>query len=155
MRGISYYYVGRYEEGRRQFAAYEKVDTNDVENAVWHYLCNARLIGADKARAELLKIGRDRRAPMTEVYALFAGTARPADVLAAAGAVRKAEQAPANFLAHLYLGLYYESIRDEKKMLEHMKQAADARLGGYMGDVARVHLMVRKKGGGAQGHNRS
>lgn len=80
MRGISYYYAGRYEEGRRQFAAYEKVDTNDVENAVWHYLCNARLTGATQARAGLLKIGRDQRVPMMQVYALFAGTAQPTDV---------------------------------------------------------------------------
>ena len=144
MRGIAYYYAGRYEEGRRQFAVYEQVDTNDVENAVWHYLCNAHLIGTEKARAALLKIGRDRRAPMMEVYALFGGKARPADVLAAAGAAEVAQRAQASFLAHLYLGLYYESAGDEPKMLKHMKQAADARMGGYMGDVARVHLMVRR-----------
>jgi lipoprotein NlpI len=144
MRGISYYYAGRYEKGRRQFATYEKVDTNDVENAVWHYLCNARLIGADKARAALLKIGRDRRVPMMEVYGLFAGTARPADVLTAAGTAPIAQGVQAKFLAHLYLGLYYESMADEKTALEHMNQAADAGVGGYMGDVARVHLMLRR-----------
>ena len=41
-------------------------------------------MGVDKARAGILKIGRDRRVPMMEVYALFAGKAQPADVLAAA-----------------------------------------------------------------------
>src|SRR5262249_19581708 len=80
-RGISLYYAGRFEEGRKQFEGYEKVDTNDVENAVWHYLCNARAAGAEKARKELLKVGNDRRVPMTEVYALYAGKARPDDVL--------------------------------------------------------------------------
>ncbi len=37
-RGISYYYAGRFDEGRKQFGAYEKVDTNDGENAVWHFI---------------------------------------------------------------------------------------------------------------------
>jgi lipoprotein NlpI len=151
MRGISYYYAGRYEEGRRQFAAYEKMDTKDVENAVWHYLCNARLTGATQARAALLKIGRDQRVPMMEVYALFAGTAQPTDVLNAVRRAPVAQRAQANFLAHLYLGLYYESIGDEKKMLEHMKQAADTRVGGYMGDVARVHLLLRMKEANSKG----
>jgi lipoprotein NlpI len=85
-RGITCYYAGKYDEGRKQFAGYEAVDTNDVENAVWHYLCNARLVGADKARAAMLKIGRDRRVPLMEVYELFRGRATPDDVLRAARA---------------------------------------------------------------------
>jgi lipoprotein NlpI len=146
MRGISYYYAGRYQEGSRQFAAYEKVDTNDVENAVWHYLCNARLIGVEKARARMLKIGRDRRVPMMEVYDLFRGRARPEDVLAAAQAARAEERKQARFLAHLYLGLYYESLRDAQQARQQMALAAsDAPVGGYMGDVARVHLLLRRK----------
>src|SRR5207237_10701260 len=50
MRGISYYSAGRYEEGRKQFEGYERVDRNDVENAVWRYICMARTVGVDKAR---------------------------------------------------------------------------------------------------------
>src|SRR5207237_4347587 len=85
-RGIAYYYAGKFEEGRRQFEGYEKVDDNDVENAVWRYLCMARGEGVEKARAALLKIGNDRRVPMMQVYALFSGKAEPADLLAAARA---------------------------------------------------------------------
>jgi lipoprotein NlpI len=149
MRGISYYYAGRFGEGRKQFAAYEAVDTNDVENAVWHFLCNARLVGVDKARAELLKIGRDRRVPLMEAYALFAGKAKPQDVLAAA----QAGQPPAEewksrlFYAHLYLGLYHEAMGNAPKALEHLTQAAGANwTGHYMWEVARVHVeLLRKK----------
>ena len=36
-RGISYYYAGRFDEGRKQFEGYQTVDDNDVENAVWRY----------------------------------------------------------------------------------------------------------------------
>jgi lipoprotein NlpI len=147
-RGISCYYAGRFEEGQKQFEGYEQVDRNDVENAVWRYLCMARLAGVDKARAALLKIGNDRRVPMMTVYELFSGRAKPEDVLAAA----QAGNPPADelklrlFFAHLYLGLYYEAAGDKTRALEHLKKAANNyRVKGYMGDVARVHVELRTK----------
>jgi lipoprotein NlpI len=147
-RGIALYYAGKFDEGRRQFEGYEKVDTNDVENAVWHYLCNARAVGAEKARAAMLKIGKDRRVPMTEVYELYAGRAKPEDVLAAARAGRPGDEELKKrlFYAHLYLGLYYDAEGDKKKALEHIAKAADEyRIGHYMGDVAVVHRDLLKK----------
>jgi lipoprotein NlpI len=143
-RGISLYYAGRYEDGQKQFEGYEQLDTNDVENAVWCYLCAAKRLGVDKARAALLKIGKDRRVPMMEVYALFSGRAKPADVLAATQAgnppagLLKQQQ----FYAHLYLGLYYDCIGDAKQALEHLERAVQLRLGHYMWEVARVHRDV-------------
>jgi lipoprotein NlpI len=148
MRGISLYYAGRYDDGRKQFGAYEAVDTNDVENAVWHYLCNARLVGVARARAELLRIGRDRRVPMMEVYALFAGKAKPEDVLVAAkaGQPEPGQLKQRLFYAHLYLGLYYEAAGDKKLALEHLARAAEEYAGsGYMDDVARVHVALLRK----------
>jgi lipoprotein NlpI len=149
-RGISYYYAGRFDEGRRQFEGYERVDTNDVENAVWHFLCVARKAGVDKAQAGLLKIGKDRRVPMMEVYSLFAGKLKPEDVLKAAEAGRPAadDLKSRRFYAHLYLGLYYEVIGDKKRCREHMALAANKyRIGHYMGDVAAVHLSLLHKEG--------
>jgi lipoprotein NlpI len=147
-RGISYYYAGRYEEGARQFEGYEKIDTNDVENAVWRYLCMARQSGVEKARAAMLKIGKDPRVPLMEVYSLFLGKAKPEDVLAAAKAGRPsaAQLQERMFYAHLYLGLYYDSVSDRPRALEHMTEAAEKhRIGQYMGDVARVHLDVLRR----------
>jgi lipoprotein NlpI len=141
-RGISCYYAGQFEEGREQFAAYEKVDTNDVENAVWHFLCLARKDGIEKARASLLKIGKDKRVPMMQVYELFAGRLKPDDVLTAAraGPSTPAEQSQRLFYAHLYLGLYYEVAGDKKQALEHLNKAVgEQKTGPYMWDVARVH----------------
>lgn len=139
-RGISLYYAGEYDEGRKQFEGYEKVDTNDVENAVWHFLCVARPSGVAKARASLLKIGNDRRVPMMQVYQLFAGKIQPDDVLDAvkAGAPGKQELNDRLFYAHLYLGLYHEVNGDAKKALEHLSIATDHKIGHYMWDVARV-----------------
>jgi lipoprotein NlpI len=147
-RGTTLYYLGKFDEGRKQFEGYEKVDTNDVENAVWHYLCTARLLGADKARAKLLKIGKDARVPMMEVYALFGGKAKAEDVLAAAedGRPAPAQLRQRLFYAHLYLGLYAEVNGDKKKALEHLEKAAgEYRIGHYMGDVARVHAELLRK----------
>jgi lipoprotein NlpI len=148
-RGISCYYARKFDEGRRQFEGYEAVSTNDVENAVWRYLCMVPVVGVDRARAAMLKIGKDRRVPMMEVYDLFRGRAKPDDVLKAA----EAGDPPADevnrrrFYAQLYLGLYYESLGDGKRALRHLTAAAGHRISHYMGDVARVHRDLLRKGG--------
>jgi lipoprotein NlpI len=147
-RGISLYYAGKFKEGAEQFKAGDKVFANDVENAVWHYLCNVRVLGSEKARQSLLKIGKDRRVPLMVIYELFAGRAKPEDVLAAVreGDPQGPELKTGLFYAHLYLGLYYDATGDTKKALEHLNQAAeDQGIGGYMGDVTRVHRQLLSK----------
>jgi lipoprotein NlpI len=147
-RGISLYYAGRFDDGRKQFAAYEKVDNNDVENAVWCFLCAARADGVEKARASMLKIGKDTRVPMMKVYDLYRGEAKPDDVMTAANAgdASDDERKQRLFFAHLYLGLYYDATGDKKQALEHITQAAQKYyIDGYMGDVARVHEQVLTK----------
>src|SRR5262249_18929148 len=144
-RGISYYYAGRFEDGRKQFEGYEAVDTNDVENAVWHFLCLARSVGVKKARKRMLTIGKDPRVPMMEVYALYAGKIKPEDVLTAAKKVVKGARPEAGrdqlFYAHLYLGLYNEVTGNQKRARAHLAKAAkDYLIGHEMGDVARVPL---------------
>lgn len=141
-RGISYYYAGRFADGRKQFEGYQTVDDNDVENAVWRYLCQARESSVEAARKALLKIKQDRRVPMMEVYALYAGEKTPDDVLAAA----RSGEPPAEqlnerlFYAHLYLGLYYDAAGEKTLALEHIRKAADEhKIGHYMWDVAHVH----------------
>lgn len=144
-RGIALYYAGRYEDGRKQFELHQTVNSRDVENAVWHFLCVARASGVEKARAALISIEGDARVPMAQVHALFADKAKPEDVLAAA----KAGSPPADqldtqlFYAHLYLGLYYEAMGDARLAREHIFKAATGfKADHYMGDVARVHAQV-------------
>jgi lipoprotein NlpI len=141
-RGISLYYAGQYDEGRKQFEGYEKVDTNDVENAVWHFLCAAKADGVEKARAGMLKIGKDKRVPMKQIYDLFHGDLKPEDVLAAAkaGEATEEERKRRLFYAHLYLGLYFDLIGEKQTAREEFTFAAHKyRIAHYMGDVARVH----------------
>jgi lipoprotein NlpI len=113
-----------------------------VENAAWHYLCVARAESPAKARAALLPVGPDARAPMREIYEMFRGTMTPEEVLTAAG-----NQPSAQFYAHLYLGLYFESQGDRRRTLEHMTIAASDRykMGGYMHGVARIHLAILER----------
>jgi lipoprotein NlpI len=145
-RGISCYYAGKYEAGAKQFKDCEIAYPDDVENAVWHFLCVARMANAEKARAGLLKIEGDRRVPMMEVYALFAGKLKADDVLAAAKkAISDKALNHQLFYAHLYLGLYYEAIGDSARALENLELAVQHPVKHYMFDVARVHRELLKR----------
>src|SRR2546423_566559 len=141
-RGIAYYYAGEYERGRKQFELHQTVNPYDVENAVWHYLCVARLEGVEKARAALIPIAteRDPRVPMKEIFALYAGKTKPEDVLAATKARSEL------FYAHLYVGLYYETQKDLAKAREHIDKAANEfYMNNFMGDVARIEAKLLNK----------
>lgn len=139
-RGIALYYVGRYDDCRKQFESHRTVNPNDVENPAWHFLCVAHLESPAKARAALLPVGPDQRSPMREVYEMFKGTMTPDAVLAAAG-----QSASARFYAELYVGLYYEATGNKTAGLAHLKAAASqqyANAGGYMHRVATLHPLL-------------
>lgn len=149
-RGISCYYARQYEEGRKQFEAHKAVNPNDVENAVWHYLCVAKVSGVEKARAAFIPMEGDPRVPMKEIYALFGGKGKPEEVLKAAeaGSPSPARLKEQLFYAHLYLGLYYEAQGNAQEARTNiLKAASEATPGNYMGEVARVHarLLQNKK----------
>lgn len=145
-RGISFYYAEQFTFGRRQFEAHQTVNPNDVENAVWHFLCVAREENIESARTNLIPISGDSRVPMAQIHKLFAGKATEKEVIAAAaGELPGPRRESAEFYAALYLGLYHEVMKHPKASLEWMEKAVKlADIGGYMGDVARVHLMLRK-----------
>jgi lipoprotein NlpI len=144
-RGIALYYTGRYQDCREQFESHRTVNPADVENAVWHFICVARLESPQAAREALLPVGLDRRSPMPEVYEMFRGTMTPDEVLDAA-----TEDPNSQFFVHLYLGLYFEAFGDEVRALDHISIAADERFeragGGYMPVVARIHLRMLEAG---------
>lgn len=146
-RGISYYYAGRYDDGRKQFEGYQDFDSNDVENAVWRFMCMAKKDGMETARKTILKIGDDRRVPMRQVYDLYKGELKPDDVLAAARADNPSKDQLNSrlFYAHLYVGIYHDLAGDRKKALEQMELAVEHRIGHYMWDVARVHRDLLKQ----------
>jgi len=148
-RGISYYYAGKYAEGARQFYDGRKVFGADVENAFWHYLCNARKDGLEKARQNILALdGADKRQPMMRIYDLIRGKAKPEEVVETAEKAKldAEDRNEALFYAHLYVGLNYEAEGDAKKCLEHITRAVEKHpIGHYMWDVGNVHLKLMKK----------
>lgn len=145
-RGISLYYAGKFADGAKQFEGYQTVDGNDVENAVWRFLCQVRdpAVGLEKARSGMLVIKDDRRIPMSQIYALYHGDLKPADVLAAAKAGNPSEPVLNQrlFYAHLYLGLYFEVMGDLPAAKRHMDEAVRLKIDHYMGDVAVVHAKL-------------
>jgi len=148
-RGIALYYAGKFKEGKEQFELHRTVNPEDVENSAWHYLCNARATSPEEARKALIPVKADARVPMAQVLELFAGKLKPQDVIAAAENANLKGDAltSARFYAHLYVALYYESEKDDKKAREHLTAAVEKyKIGDYMWDVANAHLgMLRKK----------
>jgi peroxiredoxin len=143
-RGLALYYAEKFQEGREQFEVHQSANSNDVENAAWHFLCVAKLEGVEAARKHLIDINGDGRIPMKEVQSLFSGKGTAEAVLAAASEGSENTRRNQLCYAHLYLGLYYEATGDGIKAKQHIKLAAeDYAMQHYMGEVARVHLKVR------------
>lgn len=146
-RGIAYYYAGKHKEGVKQFETHKTVNPQDVENAVWHYLCNAKVIGKEKAAKELIDVTKDPRVPMAEIQKLYARKLKPEDVMAAANKVDEKSDAgkEARFYGNLYVALWYEAEGDNKKVIEHLTPAVEKFvISHYMWDVAKVHLAWTK-----------
>ncbi|MBL8176737.1 MAG: tetratricopeptide repeat protein [Bryobacterales bacterium] len=146
-RGISYYYTGQFEEGRKQFEIHRKVNPNDVENSVWWYLCMARLNRRAEAQEKLLPVGPDERIPMTEVYSLYSGKGSEKEVLAAMeqGKPSDRELRMRRFYGYLYLGLFAEAAGNAAKARAQILKAVQQNVGGYMWEVARTHLESKPK----------
>ena len=139
-RGIAQYYAGKFRECRDMFVSHRTVNPDDVENAVWHFLCVARAESPEAARKQMLPVGPDSRVPMREVYRMFKGELTQAQVLKAAGS-----DSSAQFFARLYIGLYLEATGNREAGRAQIEIAAEDRfagVGGYMHDVARVHMKM-------------
>ncbi|MFO0812277.1 MAG: tetratricopeptide repeat protein [Gemmatales bacterium] len=147
-RGLTLYYAEKFVEGVAQFTTSDKAEPEDVENAVWHLLCNARVKGLEAARKEMLKVNQDSRVPMMEVYKLFAGNSTIEKVMAAAeaGSPMTAEKQSRLFYAHLYCGLFAEMNQQPDRSSELISQAVKKYpIKHYMMNVAEVHLKLRKR----------
>jgi lipoprotein NlpI len=141
-RGIALYYAGRHADGVKQFETHKTVNPQDVENAVWHYLCNVKVVGKEKSQATLIDVTKDTRVPMAEIQKLYAGKMTAADVMAAVAQTDPATDAgrEAHFYGHLYVALWFEAEGDSKKVFEHITPAVEKyEISHYMWDIAKVH----------------
>jgi lipoprotein NlpI len=141
-RGISLYYLDKFEAGREQFEVHRTVNPNDVENAFWHFLCVAKKDGVEAARAALLPCGRDSRVPLMEVLELLKGNSTPEAVITAAESTAGGPRGKsvAKFYGHLYVGLYYDALGKKDLAKAHLEKSIAEKTGEYMRDVALIHL---------------
>jgi lipoprotein NlpI len=145
-RGIALYYAKKYQEGREQFELHRRVNPNDVENSVWHFMCVAKLEGPEKARAVLIPSAGDSRPPLMDVLELFRGKKTPEDIANAAEKFKAGTRtgASARFYVYLYIGLYFEAMGDDQLAREWIKKSLETEITGYMADVGRFHLQYYK-----------
>ncbi|OKH40464.1 hypothetical protein NIES2119_02260 [[Phormidium ambiguum] IAM M-71] len=138
-RGLSYYYAEKFAEGANQFEIDLTVNSHDVEETVWRYLCIARFQGVNEAKNTLLEVRNDPRQVMRCVYDLFAGNCSPRDVLITG----ESEGKQGKFYSHLYLGLYYEAEGNYEKSQDYIVKAVSYSLEDYMWYLACVHRKLR------------
>ncbi len=155
---VAYALQGRFNDGRNQFEWHWTSNTKDVEVALWHFMCTARLDGLENARTGLMEVEltEDKRVPMEALYNLYAGKLTEADVWLAVeqGAPDDAERAKREFFANYYIGIHRQAEGKLAEAREYVEKALGIayRNEGYIGDspggqlragdMARVHLGV-------------
>jgi tetratricopeptide (TPR) repeat protein len=146
-RGIALYYGKRYQDGADQFQSHREVNADDVENSVWHFLCRAKTDGLDVARKGLFPGDDDRRPPMKDVLRMFAGELTPDEVVKIADNFEgnDLEKRSAKFMGYAYVALYYHALDKPEDSRRWMEAAVKQDVGGYMLDVARIHLQQFKQ----------
>jgi hypothetical protein len=153
-RGISYYYLDKFQEGHAQFSLDVKVNPLDVEEIVWDIACLARMMdNGDKKNFPVenqmsLPTGKkDRRRIMSTVYSLFRNDGATEYDLRKAG--HDSGNISDEFYSLFYLGLYCEIRGEESKakmymtMAERSEYATGVGSGDYMSACARVHCKLR------------
>lgn len=142
-RGLSLYYLDRYEEGARQFRLDVAQNPNDTEESIWCFLCEAQLYGIPEARKRFLEVGRDPRPVMRQAYNMFKDGGDPEKLVAAFLNGQPNEY----FYASLYAGLYYESQNEPDAAEVHLVAACKSPYGSrsddYMAALAKVHCKCR------------
>jgi len=144
--GIACLFAGEFAKSAKQFEKYHAYDGHDRENGVWQFFANARVVGVEKARTQMLEYTRFDREPFPAIYEMLAGKKTGAEVLAEMEKKGLGEDALVMFFAHYYIGLNEDLLGHRTAAREHLAKAvalvvkSGARGGpGYMGHVARLH----------------
>ncbi|KAJ1687674.1 hypothetical protein LUZ63_019064 [Rhynchospora breviuscula] len=142
-RGLSLYYLNRFEEGAAQFRLDVAANPNDTEESIWCYLCESQIFGVEDARKRFLEVGQDPRPVMREAYLMFKNGGDPKMLVSNFSSGRENEF----FYASLYAGLYYESLNDTDSAKFHIIEACNSLYGSrsddYMASLAKVHCLCR------------
>lgn len=138
-RGLTYYYLGKYAQGARQFELDLSVQSQDVEEALWYYLCIAQLEDVNSAKECLLPVKYDPRVIMRQIYQFFAGECNLDQVLR----VGKQQGLRGMFYSNLYIGLYYEVYGNQERSQFYITEAIKYPTTDYLWYLACVHQQLR------------
>ncbi|PKA48930.1 hypothetical protein AXF42_Ash016446 [Apostasia shenzhenica] len=142
-RGLSLYYLNRFEEGAEQFRLDVAQNPNDTEESIWCFLCEAQVYGVGEARRRFLEVGQDPRPVMREAYQMFKDGGEPEKFVSNFSNSSENER----FYALLYAGLYHESQNDMDAAKTHVVAACQTSYGSrsddYMASLAKVHCSCR------------
>ena len=142
-RGLALYYADRYADVVDQLESHQNYNTQDVENSVWHVLSKAKLTSVEEARKGMIKITRDRRVAMPEIYEMFAGRGSVDQVRTVADA---SGDPSTIYHASLYIGLFHEMMGEAKKSQSAIESAVKENPFSpttFMGNVAAMHAKAR------------
>jgi len=152
-RGIACYYGGRYEDGAAQFEMDMEENGNDVEEVLWHFICNCKLWGFSEAkkRGFLQLCDEVTIAPMKEVLELFKGKISVTDVIQAATPapgqqthVKSYNDTNALAYAYFYCGMYCELTEDINAASFHFEKAAEFDNPDFIGKLMKYHWELYK-----------
>lgn len=142
-RGLSLYYLNRFEEGATQFRDDVAANPNDTEESIWCFLCEAQLHGVDEARRRFLEVGPDPRPVMSKAYLMFKNGGDPNEIIAEFSKGKDQDY----FYAALYASLYHEAQKNpvaaEAAMIDACCSPYGLRSGDYMASLAKVHCKCR------------
>ena len=150
-RGLSSYYAGQFEEGKLQFACDMTANGSDVEEIIWHFLCQCRSSGLGEANLnELLPSGAPPIPPMAQVLELFRGCGSSEAVMKAATlskvdsskVVKSYNDTNALAYAHFYIGLFEEIHGRFETARHHLQAASDFKNPDYMGSIMKMHASL-------------
>lgn len=140
-RGITYYYLGKYIQGARQFEVDLSVNSRDIEETIWLYLCIAKAEGAGEAQKSLLSVKYDPRPILRHIYELFAQNCTVDDLLKAG---KNGDQKDFVY-SHFYAGLYLQCQGVEYHNEGHLyiDEAIKEPIADYIWYVAQVDKLFR------------
>eukprot|EP01026_Neomeris_dumetosa_P061715 TRINITY_DN5827_c0_g1_i1.p1 TRINITY_DN5827_c0_g1~~TRINITY_DN5827_c0_g1_i1.p1 ORF type:complete len:270 (-),score=30.86 TRINITY_DN5827_c0_g1_i1:71-880(-) len=144
-RGITLYYLNRYEEAAKQFRLDVTVNPNDTEEAIWAFLCEAKYMGVQKARENFMVVENDSRPILRKAYEVFRDGGDAQEILALIKDQTGAKQE--YFYGHLYAGLFHEANDNESESREAILQALKSTYAESFKDlmvqVAKIHCVQR------------
>ena len=152
--GIAYHFTGDFAKSARQFEKYHAHDGRDRENGIWKFLADVKIVGIEKARAQMLEYTRFDREPFPALYEMFAGRKTTDEVFAEIAVKKLGENGAVMFFAHYYAGLNEALLGHPDRARELLAKAVASPWGqsaeggpAYMWQAARLHWEGMRKGG--------